>query len=203
MASPQLENGFTRIANELLEAITLAPLTKHEVKVVLAVMRETYGWSRPTAISLTAYRLARITGLQRTEASRVKKDLIARNILIDGPNGIGIQKDYERWLTAIGNNMFSRCESHPVRIGSGTNRTGSKSHRKPECESDRVVGYESHPLKEKENNQRNPDKRNPVVVKSCKATNGTAPPNLSPRPQPSRPPISEAWAGRASGEVDL
>src|SRR5438128_1742349 len=107
MASPQVENGFTRIADELFEAILIADLRKHDLKVVLAVARETFGWSRKTASTLTAYRLAQMTALQRTAASRTKKNLIARNILIDGPDGLGIQKDYERWLTVAGSTMLT------------------------------------------------------------------------------------------------
>src|SRR5262249_33419026 len=115
MASPKLTN-YTRIFDELLEAILLAALTKHELKILLAVMRETFGWSRPTATTLTASRLAQMTMLQRTEASRVRKNLVARNILIDGPDGLGILMDYEQWLSASGEAMLTRCESHPARI---------------------------------------------------------------------------------------
>src|SRR5438309_2796463 len=127
MASPQVENGFTRIANELFEAILIADLRKHDLKVVLAVARETFGWSRKTASSLTGYRVAKLTGLQRSKASKTKRDLIARNILSDGPEGLGIQKDYEKWLTVAGGMMLTQYESHPVRITPGTNRTRSDS----------------------------------------------------------------------------
>src|SRR5213596_1240267 len=66
--------------------------------------------------------------------TRTKKDLLAQNILI-GPDDLGIQKDYEKWLTASGATMLGRCESHSVRITPGTNRTRSDSHRKPGGES--------------------------------------------------------------------
>ncbi|HGU6418316.1 TPA: replication protein, partial [Escherichia coli] len=38
-----LDDGYTRIANELLEAVMLTGLTQHQLLVFLAVMRKTYG----------------------------------------------------------------------------------------------------------------------------------------------------------------
>lgn len=38
-----LDDGYTRIANELLEAVMAADLTARQLKVVLAVIRKTYG----------------------------------------------------------------------------------------------------------------------------------------------------------------
>ena len=41
-----LDDGYTRIANELLEAVMLAGLTQHQLLVFLAVMRKTYGFNK-------------------------------------------------------------------------------------------------------------------------------------------------------------
>jgi len=49
IASPQLEKGHTRIANELLEEITIYPFTKAQLKVILVVIRKTYGWRKKKA----------------------------------------------------------------------------------------------------------------------------------------------------------
>lgn len=46
MANPQLENGYTRIANELMDAIGQLDLNGTEYKVLLCVMRYTYGFQR-------------------------------------------------------------------------------------------------------------------------------------------------------------
>ncbi len=40
------DDGYTRIANELLEAVMLAGLTQHQLLVFLAVMRKTYGFNK-------------------------------------------------------------------------------------------------------------------------------------------------------------
>ncbi len=45
-----LDDGYTRIANELLEAVMLAGLTQHQLLVFLAVMRKTYGFNKKTGL---------------------------------------------------------------------------------------------------------------------------------------------------------
>ena len=41
-----LDDGYTRIANELLEAVMAADLTARQLKVVMAVIRKTYGFGK-------------------------------------------------------------------------------------------------------------------------------------------------------------
>lgn len=99
MASPQVENGYTPISNELLEAILRTRLSAHESKSLFAVARETFGWSKK-AKSLTTARIAHLIAVQPTKAARALRRLKARNILVNGTDGLGIQKDYERWRPA-------------------------------------------------------------------------------------------------------
>lgn len=97
MASPQLENGHTRISNELLEAILRTRFTAHELKCLLAVARETYGWSRK-AKAVPTNRIATLTGLTWVRVAAALQRLKARNILANGADGLAIQKDYENWM---------------------------------------------------------------------------------------------------------
>ena len=46
MADVQLENGYTRIANELLEAIYSAGFTATQLNIIFVIIRNTYGFSR-------------------------------------------------------------------------------------------------------------------------------------------------------------
>lgn len=46
MANPQLEDGYVRIANEILEALFKFNLTGTELKVILFILRKTYGWQK-------------------------------------------------------------------------------------------------------------------------------------------------------------
>ena len=49
MANPQLENGFTRIANEILEALSKAELSGSEFRLAIAILRFTYGMQKKSA----------------------------------------------------------------------------------------------------------------------------------------------------------
>lgn len=46
MASPQKENGYTPVANEILEQIALLPLNGTQFRILLIVWRYTYGFAR-------------------------------------------------------------------------------------------------------------------------------------------------------------
>ena len=60
MANPQLENGYTRISNELLDAIGKANFSATELEIVLCVIRFTYGFGR-TSHKLSASFIAEWT----------------------------------------------------------------------------------------------------------------------------------------------
>jgi hypothetical protein len=52
-ANPQLENGYTQIANELIEALARFNLSPYESRLLWYIARKTYGYQKKTdAISL-------------------------------------------------------------------------------------------------------------------------------------------------------
>ena len=78
--NPQLENGYTPIANELLEGILLNNIGYAELKVLITIMRQTYGWSRKEAeISTTLFES--MTGLDRRHAVRAIKSLLDKGFI--------------------------------------------------------------------------------------------------------------------------
>ena len=80
MASPQLENGFTRIANEILEALSKAPLSGSEFRLAISILRYTYGMQKKSA-EITTQTLRKTTNLISSRLSEAKKNLIKRGIL--------------------------------------------------------------------------------------------------------------------------
>lgn len=100
MASPQTENGFTRLADELLDALIRYPFTKRQYKVLLAVIRKTYGFQKRED-DITAPQLAAITGLDRANVIRAINELVALNVIYKRAGQYGqmlkINKDYETW----------------------------------------------------------------------------------------------------------
>ena len=98
--NPQLEHGHTRLANELLEALIRYPFNGGELKVVLAVIRLTYGWHRRrSAIRQTD--LARATDLSDREIRRVLAGLRQQGVLfrdrVTRPHTFQINKAYPGW----------------------------------------------------------------------------------------------------------
>lgn len=78
--NPQLEDGYTPIANDILEGVMALNLSREELLIVLAIFRQTYGWKRKEAeISLSQFE--RLTHLDRRNLSRAAKNLLDREII--------------------------------------------------------------------------------------------------------------------------
>lgn len=96
---PQLEDGYTRIANELFEAVTNAqtcPVTLRQMRVVLAVIRKTFGFNKKTD-RISDGQIAAETGLSRQNVNKAKRELIAMNVLFMDGQKIGVNKYAEQW----------------------------------------------------------------------------------------------------------
>lgn len=100
MASPQLENGFTRIANEILDHLVCAGFSGHELEVLLFVMRKTYGFRKKAdKIPITQFQNA--LGISdRSQMCRILKKLVARKPLGKDKNGYYFNKNWQEWLAA-------------------------------------------------------------------------------------------------------
>ena len=100
VASPQTEHGFTRLADELLEALIRFDFTKRQYKVLLAVIRKTYGFQKKED-DMTAQQLADMTGLDRANVTRTLNELAKLRVLHKRPGRygqvLGVNKDYESW----------------------------------------------------------------------------------------------------------
>jgi len=96
---PQVEDGYTRIANELFEAVTNAqtcPITLRQMRLLLAVIRKTYGFNKKTD-RMSDGQLAAETGLTRQNVNKAKRELLAMNILRMDGYKLGVNKDYAEW----------------------------------------------------------------------------------------------------------
>jgi phage replication O-like protein O len=108
MASPQLEDGFTPIANEIMEALARHAPGRGEARVLWAVLRKTYGWGKKEdAISIS--QIEESTELSRRMVIYCLQNLEAkRMITVVRPRGrqsaskdvnrIAFQKNHALWL---------------------------------------------------------------------------------------------------------
>ncbi|MFV8808746.1 replication protein, partial [Yersinia enterocolitica] len=95
------DDGYTRIANELLEAIAGADLTARQLKVMIAVIRKTYGYQKKLD-RIADIQIADITGLSRQNVNKAKKELLSMNCLMMDGSKIGPNKDLSEW-------QFNKC----------------------------------------------------------------------------------------------
>jgi len=102
VANPQLENGHTNIANEILEALWKVNLSSYETRVLIYLLRKTYGWHKKTdRISLSQF--SREIGMDRRLVHRTLKELSSKGMIVVIPQddrkpvSYGFQKDYQKW----------------------------------------------------------------------------------------------------------
>ncbi|WP_220703771.1 replication protein [Citrobacter braakii] len=91
-----LDDGYTRIANELLEAVMAADLTARQLKVVLAVIRKTYGFGKKFD-RITNTQIAMMTGIHHTHVCKAKNEMIGMNIIVTNGQLIGVNKVISDW----------------------------------------------------------------------------------------------------------
>ena len=100
MASPQLEDGYLKIANELWDALTRYRIPGEQRQCLDFILRKTYGWGKKMdVISLSQF--VKATGMGKPHILRATYTLRDKNIIvIKKDNGIvsyGINKDFDSW----------------------------------------------------------------------------------------------------------
>ena len=103
MASPQIEHGYTRIANELLEAIYNTKFNGTQFKIILCIIRYTYGFKRKSH-DLSIGFISKATGVSRRYVSAELSKLIENKVVsVLQPHTdttsrvLAINKDYSQW----------------------------------------------------------------------------------------------------------
>ncbi|EIB5543619.1 replication protein [Salmonella enterica] len=92
-----LDDGYTRLSNMLLEAYSGADLTKRHFKVLLAILRKTYGWNKPMD-RITDSQLCEITKLPVKRCNEAKLELVRMNIIKQQGGMFGPNKNTSEWL---------------------------------------------------------------------------------------------------------
>ncbi len=92
MANPQCENGYTKIANEIMEALYQVNLSPYESRIVWFLFRKTYGLKKKIdRISLSQF--ANNIRLDRRLIHRTLKKLIQKNMITAYKNKTKHAKD--------------------------------------------------------------------------------------------------------------
>ena len=99
----QKENGYTSVANEILENIIKLPLNGTQFRIIMLLWRETYGFSRKECSLSASYISARL-GIPRRQVQRemaflfeCKILLIIKEATFNNSRVISFNKNYDGW----------------------------------------------------------------------------------------------------------
>lgn len=120
--NPQVEDGYTKIANELLDAIIRHDFSKRELKIVLFVLRKTYGWNKKADV-MSLSQILSGTGIERTHAAKSINALTDNKVLLKQPHHNGqlleLNKKYKEWV----------CGQNSHSVAKTVQKCGQNSHR--------------------------------------------------------------------------
>lgn len=104
MANPQKENGYTAIANEIIDHIAKTQLNSTQFRIVMVIWRYTYGFSRKEHEFSETF-LSNTTGISKRQIRRELTELInkriievVRNATFSTPRVLQFNKNYEEWV---------------------------------------------------------------------------------------------------------
>ncbi|CAB5592347.1 phage replication protein O, N-terminal domain [Providencia rettgeri] len=114
-----LDNGYTRIANELYEELIGSNLTRNQAKVAHAICRKTYGFNKKTD-RISDSQLAELTRLPRQKVNKAKNELIAMKVIVKSGSSIGPNKNLTEW-------EIPECHQNGVTVTKTVTKSVTKS----------------------------------------------------------------------------
>lgn len=172
MARPQIENGFTSVANEILDEICFFKFNGAQLRIILKIWRLTYGYKRKDHdFSITF--LHENTGLSESAVKKELKALIGAKVLIEVQKAtrstsrrLSFNKNYEEWIMPkSGDEMSEEKDQFNVNQGHdcAPNKEEDQVH---DCDPHEV--HDCIPNSDFEVHDCTPSKRNKDLKKSFK-----------------------------------
>jgi phage replication O-like protein O len=125
MANPQAENGYTRLANEILEIMAKVKLSPTQYRLLFVVWRFTYGFNRKSHNFSLGF-LANATGCDKRSIQRDLTKLEEKKVILqEVKNGVGrvieFNKNYDDWFESIGETTNGQIANGQIANGETTN----------------------------------------------------------------------------------
>jgi len=178
--TPQLEDGYIRIANEIVDKLISYRISGEEWQILLVVLRKTYGFhKKEDHISLSQFQ--KYTGLKRPNVIRGIKKLVAKKILGSIKKDTSISnlywfnKQFKNWQPSI-----KKDTTPSASINKDNELVAKKIHTKDIYTKDIILSKDS--IGEKPPPP--PDKRNKeveLILTSYKNNMGFSPTDRKPR----------------------
>ena len=169
MANPQVENGHTKISNELYEASFRVRIPIYDYIVWHCILRNTYGYREKSKwVSLS--RISAMTGINISNVARSKRNLLNNNMITYKDGNVGIQKDYTSWKCKMVSTQ-NIIPTDSVSLDSiPTDNKKICTDNKKICRDNKTVSLETNNKENKENIKENikektGDSRIPFILK--------------------------------------
>ena len=126
--TPQLENGYIRIANEIVDALMKINISCYQMRVLLCIFRKTYGYNKKEDW-ISVSQIVTSTGIYKAHVSRAKSELLKRHLVTSNGNKITFQKDSSLWcelpkevtVTSTGRKVTSTGQKLPQEVDTKDN----------------------------------------------------------------------------------
>lgn len=121
----ELEDGYAKLSNMLLEAYAGADLTKRQFKVLLAILRKTYGWNKAMD-RISDSQIAEIAKLPVKRCNETKLQLVRMGLIKQQGGMFGPNKNINEWCIPQNEGISLKTgdktslklrESHPSKQG--------------------------------------------------------------------------------------
>lgn len=112
---PQCEDGYTKIANELLDALCSIRIPGESMQIFLVILRKTYGYGKKSdRIALSQF--AELSGIVKTHVSRAIVKLESMNMIVTQKGNAITQKGNCTATTYEINKHYSTWLSLPKKV---------------------------------------------------------------------------------------
>ncbi|EGX7226443.1 replication protein, partial [Salmonella enterica] len=107
-----LDDDYTRLANELLDAVMCSGLPETELCILMAIWRKTYGYNKKMDW-ISNEQLEEMIQKHHTHCSTAKNSLIRKKVLIQEGRRVGMNIHISEWQTK--NNGFCKTLAKPAK----------------------------------------------------------------------------------------
>jgi phage replication O-like protein O len=114
-SDPQKENGYTQIANEIMEALAKTAIGNSNAQVLWAIIRKTYGWNKKKD-KISISQLQKMTNCSRRTIIYALQNLETKKMIIikksrkssneNDINEISFNKKYAQWVVQEKSNQY-------------------------------------------------------------------------------------------------
>lgn len=140
MASPQIEDGYTKIANEIVEQLAKIQLSGYESRYLWVLWRKTYGWGKAED-TISNSQFTEATGLSRQHIWHTEQRLLKRKIVAKNGYKLSFNKNYEEWLSVADfrNIVAKNGNTAKKQVNKGSSVVAKNGNKKSVAENGTVV----------------------------------------------------------------